>query len=209
MNREQYLMALVELMRPWFDGVDLPLPTVIRVSVGFPSRQAVSRDQAIGQCFSPTVSADGSTQIFVSPVIGNAVRAADILVHELCHAAVGVEHGHKWPFRSAAKAVGLDGPPTATIAGKELIERLNGLIDMIGPYPHAELQLERRAAQSTRLRKAYCNICRYTVRVTRVWLERGGPPICPICYVVMTEEKLPIESKEPHLAASKERDDGE
>ena len=176
-NREEYLSTLVDRMRPWFAQVGLRLPDVIRVSVGFPSKRAVSaRDRAIGQCFAPAVSVDESVQIFISPVIGNGLRAADVLVHELCHAAVGMEHGHTWPFRRAARAMGLEGKPTATIAGRELADRLNTLLAEIGLYPHPELQLEPRPAQSTRLIKTYCHICRYTARITRVWLDRGGPP---------------------------------
>src|SRR5262249_4885040 len=108
---------LVEWIRPWFEAIDLTLPTAIRVSIGFPARRAST---AIGECHAPSFSADGSTQIFISPIIGDGTRAADILVHELCHAAVGPEHGHGWQFARAGRGVALGGPLTASVAGPNL-----------------------------------------------------------------------------------------
>ncbi len=37
-----------------------------------------------------------------------------VLLHEMIHAAVGIDAGHKGPFKRAAIAVGLAGPMTAT-----------------------------------------------------------------------------------------------
>ena len=41
------------------------------------------------------------------------MRVAGIIAHELIHAAVGVEHGDKGPFRAMAKGLGLEGRMTA------------------------------------------------------------------------------------------------
>ncbi len=35
------------------------------------------------------------------------------------------------------------------------------------------------ATMRTRMLKAICGDCAYTVRVTRRWLDEAGPPICP------------------------------
>lgn len=41
--------------------------------------------------------------------------------------------------------------------------------------------------QSTRMIKASCPECGYTVRVTRKWLDTAGAPICPACEEQMKE----------------------
>jgi hypothetical protein len=68
-------------------------------------------------------SGDDHFEILVSPVIADSMRVAGILAHELIHASVGVEHGHKGPFRQMAKALGLEGKMTATTEG-EAFKRL-------------------------------------------------------------------------------------
>lgn len=42
------------------------------------------------------------------------------------------------------------------------------------------------AALTTRLLKAQCGDCAYTVRITRKWLAELGPPLCPC-------NRLPLE----------------
>lgn len=44
----------------------------------------------------------------------------------------------------------------------------------------------------TRLKKAWCELCGYTIRITQKWIQIK-PPICPACNVKMRHE---LESKE-------------
>lgn len=96
MNREQWLMSCAEQLRPAFEAAGKPLPALFKVSIGFPSKRALSAShQRIGECWSPSASVDNVHQILISPIIGDGLRAADVLVHELCHAAPG--GGEAWP----------------------------------------------------------------------------------------------------------------
>jgi hypothetical protein len=67
---------------------------------------------------------------------------------------------------------------TATHPGAELAERLNALCVKVGPYPHASLDRSQVKKQSTRLIKALCPECGYTIRTTAKWIE-NGLPTCP------------------------------
>ncbi len=177
--RETWLQSLTAILAEAFDAAGSPLPKKLRVSVGWPTRRAASlKNKVIGQCFDPKMSADKHTEVFISPAIGDGTEAGAILVHELVHAAAGCEHGHKKPFVDLARKMGLEGKPTATTAGKELVGRLNGMVKKLGPYPHATISLTTIPKQSTRLIKIECPGCGYICRTTLKWSERG----LPICH---------------------------
>ena len=92
----------------------LPAPSV-RVSCGWPSRGGgVSRAVVVGQCFPPSVCKDGTPQIFISPRLSESMEVLGTLLHELVHASVGCQYGHRKVFSQAARLVGLVGPPTET-----------------------------------------------------------------------------------------------
>lgn len=180
-TRESWLVAAVGIMREWFKEAKYDLPKTIRVSVGFPSRNALSnRNRAIGQCWDGTSSKDGSTHIFISPVLSEASRVGDVLVHELVHASVK-SHGHRGEFTRVAKAMGLTGKMTATVATAELVKRLNIGLKPLGSYPHAALDPAKNPVkkQGARLLKAECGGCGYVIRVTRKWIDEAGLPTCP------------------------------
>lgn len=185
-TREQWLKKLVTALRPMFKKVDAPIPKDVLVSVGFPSRGGVAaRKLTIGQCWTPNKK---TPQIFISPLLADAVKVADVMVHELVHAAVGCEHGHKAPFARVAKALGLEGKMTATIAGKELKAKLATITKKLGKYPHEKLTPGTGIKkQTTRLVKAECPGCGYVARITRKWIDEVGLPICPECDVNFEE----------------------
>lgn len=181
MNREQWLQEATGLIRPWFTGVATPLPDVIHCSVGFPSRGALStRRKVIGQCWGCQCSSDGAPHVFISPLLHDPIEVLETLVHEHVHAAVGSAAKHGPLFRRPAVALGLVGKMTATNAGPELRERLNDLVVARLPaYPHPVLTHVNIVKQATRLLKAQCADCGYTVRVTQKWLSAVGAPLCP------------------------------
>jgi hypothetical protein len=58
---------------------------------------------------------------------------------QLIHVPAGPNARHKGAFVTIAKAIGFKAPWTTTPATPELIERLNGLVVNLGPYPYAAI----------------------------------------------------------------------
>ncbi len=191
MNRETWLGLLVDALRPTFAARGFPLPERIRVACGWPSKSALAgANRRIGEAWSHRCSTDGAHETFLSPTLADPVEVGAVLVHELAHHAVGVEHGHKGPFTRCAKAVGLVGPMRATSAGPALAERLHALADGIGPYPHGALVAgDGRKKQTTRMLKVACDTCGCIARMTRQWLDEAGTPTCG-CGGTMAEGRV-------------------
>jgi hypothetical protein len=153
------------------------VPTNIRFSVGFPGGRG-KKNTTIGQCWSHMSSKDGTFEVFISPVLGDPLVILATQLHEEIHAAVGLEAGHKAPFKKAAIASGLTGKMTATVATDDLKAIMAGWLVDLGPLPHAAMSPQSRTVkQTTRLIKCQCQDCGYTVRTTAKWLE-VGTPIC-------------------------------
>ena len=185
-TREQWLRDFVEYgFADKFAAIGAPLPENINVSCGFPSSRGLSANRrTLGQIFDPSCSADGTTEIFISPTLDCPERVAATLCHELVHAAVGVKQGHGPEFRKVALAMGLQGKMTATVAGpgfQEMFDhfsRSKGIMSVVGEYPHSKLDATQRKKQRTRMVKCQCH-CGYTVRTTRTWIAVGVPH-CPL-----------------------------
>lgn len=179
-TREAWLERAVNELRPFFSGVNFPVPERVRVTCGFPSVRALSTKRpVIGQCWDAKASADLANEVMISPRLHDPMVVLETLVHELGHAAVGLECGHKGAFRKMMKAIGLEGKPTATVAGERLRASLVDVVGVLGPYPHAKFDPRvGHKKQTTRLIKCECSECGYTVRTTAKWLEVGAPH-CP------------------------------
>ena len=178
MNRETYLKLAAEKLADLFAEAGAPIPANVRVSCGWPG--GGSRRTRIGECWSTTASRDGHFEIFISPALAQTSEVLAVLVHELVHAAVGLEAGHGAGFRKIAKRVGLVGKMRSTTAGEELAAKLAAIATEIGSeYPHAELVANGRKKQTTRMIKCECGSCGYTVRTSSKWLDTWGAPLCP------------------------------
>jgi hypothetical protein len=188
--REDWLEKMIDLLRPDFQQIGSSLPGKIRVSCGFPSKSALSRTKRrIGECWGVESSEDRSFQVFISPLLKESLEVSATLVHELVHTAVGIDCKHRGPFRRVAKAIGLEGKMTATVAGEALQTRLKELIKQLGDYPHARLVASNRPkTQTTRMLKVTCQQCGCVVRMTRKWLDEAGLPTCG-CGGEMVEEE--------------------
>ena len=141
-------------------------PVPVRVSCGWPiSGGAGQKHVTIGQCFPPTMCADGIAQIFISPRLHDSIEVLGTLLHELIHAHLRGRFGHRKEFSQAARKVGLDGPPTATVVGAQLRHLLEEYVARVGPYPHAPIvpQVKEKAAGS-RLRLYECS-CEKPIKV--------------------------------------------
>ena len=186
-TRDEWLAAAVADLRSDFREVGAPLPKKVRVSVGFPSTGGTgSRKRTIGQCWDGKGIKDGITQIYVSPVLDDPIRSLGVLVHELVHAAVGCEHGHKAAYRKVALKVGLEGKMTETTEGPALTARLKALARKIGKFPHSALDPKAKKKQTTRMLKSECVGCEYIVRLSQKMIDLHGHPICPSCEGRMT-----------------------
>jgi hypothetical protein len=177
MTREEWLNQAVEELRPIFDGLH-PLPEKIRVTCGFPSVRSTALKKRIGEHWSPKASEDQTHEILISPVLDNATEVFAVLVHELGHAATDGD-GHQGRFPALMKSLHLEGKPSATFAGEKFKEVYKDLIDGLGEYPHAKLNVGSYKKQPTRMLKASCPACGYTVRLTAKW-SGLGLPICPV-----------------------------
>lgn len=179
-SREAWLNEFTRRARPVFKKAGFPIPSNVRVSVGFTSHGA--RGKRIGECWADTCSEDGTFEIFITPQIGDASRIADIHTHELIHAAVGLECGHTGDFVKCMKAVGLIGKPTATTAGPDWHAWADPILESMGPLPHATLKAggNGKKKQSTRMIKCECDTCGFVMRTTATWIENAmGELRCP------------------------------
>ena len=136
-NRETWLNLITDkYIRNHFESNGYTIPANIRLSCSLTSTK-----KAIGQCWSSIASEDNTFEIFIHPSIAESNRVVDILIHELCHAVVGIDAGHKAPFKQCATAVGLTGKMTATVATPELNATITEWVNDMGQYPHAPLTL--------------------------------------------------------------------
>ena len=171
-SREAWLQAFADASRPYFAAANFPLPPNIRMSIGFPS--SGKRSKAIGECWGEASSEDGNFEIFIKPTLDSAARIADVLTHELCHAAVGLQAKHGARFRRCATALGLESKMTATKAGDAWRAWALPVIEAFGPLPAAPMRLGGSSAapkQSTRMLKRECNACGLTMRLSAKWAE--------------------------------------
>lgn len=132
MSRESWLLAARDLAAADFQAVGAPIPAEVRVAVGRTSKKTV-----LGECWSAAVSADAHREIWIKPYTDEPLDLIGVLVHELCHAALPHEVGHKKPFVTLARAMKLEGKPTATVVGEEFSKIWTPRLEVLGPYPGA------------------------------------------------------------------------
>src|SRR2546421_8545847 len=101
--REAWLESAADFLNDHMESRDLAR-VAVRVSCGWPVRGGAGSGQkvVVGQCFDGSICKDGKPQIFISPRIDESTEVLGTLLHELVHASVGVQHGHKKPFSQAA-----------------------------------------------------------------------------------------------------------
>ncbi len=179
-DREGWLLEAAALL---CDGVlaphtTLPIPPY-RVSIGFPHRR---QRQALACCFARSASADGHSEIFVSPQAHGSLLILASLTHELIHAFDDLQSGHRGHFARLARAAGLVGPLPATRAGPALTPALSEIRGLLGPIPHAKLCLGDGPPDTTRQLRVSCRSCHAIFRMSGRWLRKltkASP--CPVC----------------------------
>lgn len=202
-TREEWLERAVRKMAAWLKEAGLqPAPKPILVSVGVPVQKKRGQ-HTIGQCWYHSATTehhpDGVLSIFLCPTMGNPKDVLATLLHEMIHASLGYEAGHKKPFKEAMAKVGLAGKATATHCepGSPLDARLDALCEELGPYPHTALMVVKREKGEgdgeekerkgwTRLKSIVND--KYTCLVSPKNLEEHGFPVDPWGQVMEPKE---------------------
>lgn len=151
MLREEWLLeAKTRLESEFFSRKIRRLPPVA-VSCGIPKGSS----SAIGQCWDAKVASDGTSQIFICPSIDEPFQVLGVLLHELCHASVGVRYGHGPEFGRIARAVGLKGKLTQTVVEKDSSTGifLTKIQEALGMYPHKSLNKLKTKKKGQRPKK--------------------------------------------------------
>jgi hypothetical protein len=187
-SREDWLVALTKELQPLFISVGAKIPDRVRTSMSLTRGK-----KSIGICFDADNSKDQTYEILIRIDKDDPMEVAEILVHELIHASVGLECRHGGEFKRVALDLGLEGKMTATHASDALQARLQPILDALGAFPHASLDLGGRNStgpkkQGTRMKKVTCEECGYTVRVANKWIQLAVPE-CPMQHGVMKVEE--------------------
>jgi hypothetical protein len=183
LNREAWMTAFAEAMRPYFERAGLAIPTKLRFGIG---RLLGGKTDAIGRCHPHTWSRDGTAEITVDLSQDDSRTVATTVVHEMIHAALECKHGHGNLFRRVMGHVGLVGNATATEPSLWLIDLIDNFIAQHGIFPHASMSKNqprrRKKADRDGYLKVGCPICGWWVRMTRKMLSVAKPPCCnPAC----------------------------
>lgn len=142
-TREAWLHAAVEIFRPRFEEIGMPLPEKLHLSVGFSARGRSAENSAIlGVCYATFVSEDAVNHIFITPEVDDTAEVLSTLLHELIHAADDCINGHTGAFAEAATRLGFEGPMTSTPVGLELATELFTIAEVLGEYPHGRFKAE-------------------------------------------------------------------
>jgi len=143
-NRETWLNTIAAKMAPRFEELGHPLPK-FRVSIGWPS---AGKDAPVtGECWDKRVSGDEHFEIFLNPGRDDSMAVAATLAHELAHAAVGLDQGHKGNFAKVMLELGF--PRPLTHAPREIPEKLAGwlapMLEELGNLPHSAITYSRHS----------------------------------------------------------------
>lgn len=188
LSREDWLteaahMIVSDIIAPHMpEGWTMP---AFRVTVSEPDSR--NKGKTIAKCFNRNISADNTNEIFVSAVLRDSVRILDCVAHELIHALDNLESGHGGEFKRVARAIGLVGPLTATVAGDSLASELRAIVDTLGgDIPHAALDITRKPKQAGRNLKVACSAgCGFRFNTSKkqiaMMADGAGGGICPAC----------------------------
>lgn len=183
-SREEWLRQAALRMVPMLAEIGLTLdPSVVPVSVGFP-KIPHGKGAAIGVCHVAGAwpTDDRLRPVFISPTLADPVMdVLPCLLHELVHAALPANVGHRAPFAKAVADLGLAGKPTHTYLDpeSELAAKLRAMAADLGHYPHVAMHDRQKPKQQGWPRYRSINEPTYKVIVSLDALEEFGPPMDP------------------------------
>jgi hypothetical protein len=162
LNRETWLEAgIILIIDQVFEDLGQVDPAEFavipyRVACGFPVGSRGGKTVALGQTFNREISGDDTSEVVINAVMDDPIDVLPVLVHEMVHVLCGIECGHRGEFARIARAVGLEGPLTATVAGSKLLPVLETIAAELGQYPHGSIDPNARKKQGVRNLKIVC-----------------------------------------------------
>jgi len=212
-DREAWFYAAVEVFRPRFVEIGFPIPDRLRVAVGFGPTGARQENKTIlGVCLHTSCTDDGVNEIWISPEDADTASMLATLLHELVHAALNLEDGHKGKFAEAATRLGLEGKMTATTPSLGLLAELVTITASLGQYPGSRVDLSGindrtpvgpdgtpvpRSSSGPKTQKNRqlllkcenpdCACGGYKVRTSQQWIDVGLPS-CPFGSIMAKQD---------------------
>lgn len=165
----------------------------MRVSVGWPRNMKKS----FGECWAKENSEGGVAEIFISPALKDAMKILDVLLHEMVHGVVGHECKHKGPFKTLARAAGLEGKLTATFVteGTPLWIELNRINNVLGTWPG--IKMDPKLKPKKPREDPWISLWsvndpdeKYRVRLAISQMEIHGRPKDPWGELMLTEDEI-------------------
>ena len=187
-NREDWLNAAVDELRPFFSSRGHTLPAEIRVACAYPTNAKRSGFKVLGECIPNTNSADGHYEIFISPILDAPIKVTETLIAQLCRTAKGALNVTTLSYGRVAEAMhilpagALSNPYKEVSHGQDFINAYQAIIDSLGIYPHAKVDVSSHKSQGTRMLLARCPTCQCSIRMTAKWVYNAhGDVELPTC----------------------------
>ena len=187
-TREQWLNACVDELRSFFSSRGHTLPAEIRVACAYPTNAKRSGFKVLGECIPNTNSADGHYEIFISPILDAPIKVTETLIAQLCRTAKGALNVTTLSYARVAEAMHI--LPAGTLSspykevghGGEFLAAYTAIIDSLGDYPHAKVDVSSHKSQGTRMLLARCPTCQCSIRMTAKWVYNAhGDVELPTC----------------------------
>ena len=187
-NREAWLNAAVDELRPFFSSRGHTLPAEIRVACAYPTNAKRSGFKVLGECIPSTNSADGHYEIFISPILDAPNLVTRTLISQLCRTSKGalnvttLRYSHVAADMHILPAGTGSSPYKEVTHGNEFINAYQAIIDSLGIYPHAKVDVSAHKSQGTRMLLARCPTCQCSIRMTAKWVYNAhGDVELPTC----------------------------
>ena len=210
-NRETWLRAATNTLRPMFDKAGLPLPESIRFAIAFTSTGRKGKN--LGETWHSPASADGSYEIMIRADVSEPYDVLAVLVRQLVHAALPAREDSGRLYKAAATKIGLQGKMREAVPGGLLADRLSALARDMPPLPHARLDIDWKAIDKPKkgggkMLKAECHgghnretnqhddACGYTIRLSPKWRKVGAE--CPLHGRINLPDPEADEGEENH-----------
>lgn len=204
-NRESWLNRVAAGMAPLFEALGTPLPSRVRVAIGFIS--AGRKSKAIGECWDNRRSADGhfeSSSARTSRTLPTQCRRRSRRSSRMSWSTPRLvsRPGTGSRLDASPTGLGLVGPMRATTPSDAFLAMVAPVLVAAGPLPHARLDTGGETTapkkQAARMLKCEYQVCGYTVRTARKWLSTVGAPLCPTeGHGAMRHDPLDSDQEEP------------